>query len=42
MFNASESIHTCVAWDRLMESMADRVVSDEEILRVDNPLNHKN
>ena len=42
MFNASESIHTCVAWDRLMESLADRVVSDEEILRLDNPLIHKN
>lgn len=42
MFNASESIHTCVVWDKLMESLADRVVSDEEILRLDNPLFHKN
>ena len=41
MFNASESIHTCVVWDKLMESLADRVVSDEEILRLDNPLFHK-
>jgi len=42
MFNASESIHTCVAWDTLLESFADRVVSDEEILRLDNPLMHNN
>ena len=41
MFNASESIHTCVAWDRFIGSLADRVVSDEEILRLDNPLIHK-
>ena len=38
MFNASESVHSCVDWDTLMTSVADRVVGEEEILRLDNPL----
>lgn len=38
MFNASESIHTCVDWDVLMESAAGRVVEEDEILRLKNPL----
>lgn len=38
MFNASESIHQCVDWDALMDSVRDRVVQEEEILRLDNPL----
>ena len=37
MFNASESVHTCVDWDSLMESIAGRVVSEEEIGRLGNP-----
>lgn len=38
MFNASESIHTCVDWDVLMESAVGRVVEEDEILRLKNPL----
>lgn len=38
MFNASESAHTCVVWERLMGSLSERVVSEEEILRLVNPL----
>ncbi|KAK3171661.1 hypothetical protein OEA41_003745 [Lepraria neglecta] len=38
MFNASESVHSCVDWDILMTSVADRVVQEEEISRLDNPL----
>ena len=38
MFNASESIHTCVDWGLLMESVRGRVVDEEEILRLRNPL----
>lgn len=38
MFNASESIHSCVDWERLMDSIKDRVVDEEEILRLRNPL----
>ena len=38
MFNASESIHTCVDWDTLMGSIKDRVVEETEIARLENPL----
>ncbi len=38
MFNASESIHSCVDWGLLMESAADRVVKEDELLRLKNPL----
>ena len=38
MFNASESVHTCVDWDSLMKSTASRVVEEDEIRRLDNPL----
>lgn len=38
MFNASESVHTCVDWEMLMDSVRDRVVSEGEILRLKNPL----
>ena len=38
MFNASESTHKCIDWSILMASVADRVVSEEEILRLKNPL----
>ena len=38
MFNASESVHTCVDWGLLMESVKGRVVDEEEILRLKNPL----
>ena len=38
MFDASESRHTCVDWEAVMASTAQRVVSDEEIGRLVNPL----
>ena len=38
MFDARETRHTCVDWEALMESTAKRVVSDEEIGRLVNPL----
>ncbi|CAO1605803.1 hypothetical protein XANCAGTX0491_009309 [Xanthoria calcicola] len=38
MFNASESSHTCVNWDILIESMAARRVTENEILSLKNPL----
>ncbi|KAL8722515.1 MAG: hypothetical protein Q9225_001031 [Loekoesia sp. 1 TL-2023] len=38
MFNASESRHTCVNWDVLMDSMAARRVTEDEILQLKNPL----
>ncbi len=38
MFNASESIHVCVDWQVLMESVKSRVVDETEILRLRNPL----
>ena len=38
MFNASESIHTCVDWDVLMDSAKGRVVEEDEILRLKNPI----
>ena len=38
MFNASESVHTCVDWDALMRSAAGRVVGKDEIWRLKNPL----
>ncbi|KAL8827046.1 MAG: hypothetical protein Q9191_003430 [Dirinaria sp. TL-2023a] len=40
MFNASESVHRCVDWELLMDSVKDRVVDEEEILRLKNPLMH--
>ncbi len=40
MFNASESVHTCVDWSVLMESTEGRVVEEEEIRRLKNPLMH--
>ncbi|KAL8702630.1 MAG: hypothetical protein Q9201_004208 [Fulgogasparrea decipioides] len=41
MFNASESIHTCVNWDVLIESTAARQVMADEILQLKNPLMHE-
>ena len=38
MFNASESIHVCVNWNALMGFAASRVVGEDEILRLRNPL----
>lgn len=38
MFNASESRHTCVDWDLLVDSMGNRRVTDDEIVRLKNPL----
>ena len=38
MFNASNSIHTCIDWDVLMKSAAGRVVEEDEILRLKNPI----
>lgn len=38
MFNASESVHHCVDWPLLMESVAERVVKVDEIERLRNPL----
>ncbi|KAL8654752.1 MAG: hypothetical protein Q9226_003316 [Calogaya cf. arnoldii] len=38
MFNASESLHMCVDWELLMESIENRVVHEAEILRLQNPL----
>ncbi|KAF2233440.1 hypothetical protein EV356DRAFT_533666 [Viridothelium virens] len=42
MFNASESVHKCVNWDVLMASAAGRVVEEDEILQLQNPLMHAN
>jgi hypothetical protein len=38
MFNVSESVHTCVDWDAFLETTKERVVSDEEMERLKNPL----
>ena len=38
MFNASESMHRCVDWKVFTDSFANRVVSTEEIKRLNNPL----
>lgn len=38
MFDGSTSLHTCVDWGRLMASIEDRVVSDDEIGRLGNPI----
>lgn len=38
MFNVSESVHTCVDWDAFIEQTRNRVVSDEEMKRLENPL----
>ncbi len=38
MFNASESAHKCIDWSILMASIADRVVNEQEILQLENPL----
>lgn len=38
MFDASESVHECVDWSALMGSTEDRLVADEEIGRLVNPL----
>ncbi|KAI4157958.1 MAG: hypothetical protein LQ342_007884 [Letrouitia transgressa] len=40
MFNATESEHTCVNWDTLVNSMSSRRVTEEEIRRLKNPLQH--
>lgn len=42
MFNASESIHKCIDWHVLMDSAADRVVEQDEIMRLKNPLINPN
>ena len=42
MFNASESVHRCVDWEVLMDSAAGRVVQEDEILRLENPLLNAN
>ena len=38
MFNVSESVHTCVDWDAFMEMEKKRIVSEEEMDRLKNPL----
>ena len=38
MFNATESVHRCVDWQGLMGSIEERVVSEEEIGRLENPV----
>ena len=38
MFDASEKWHTCVDWEELMASTAERVVSDQEMARLKNPM----
>ena len=38
MFNASESTHKCIDWSEFMASIADRVVGEKEIIRLENPL----
>lgn len=38
MFDARRSVHTCVDWDQLLDSTRGRVVSEEEIGRLVNPL----
>ncbi|PVH94787.1 hypothetical protein DM02DRAFT_538705, partial [Periconia macrospinosa] len=38
MFNVSESTHTCADWDAFMETTKSRVVSEEEMKRLKNPL----
>lgn len=42
MFNASESIHRCINWEMLMDSAASRMVQEDEILRLENPLINAN
>ena len=41
MFNATESFHTCVDWSSLIDSLADRVIPNDELLRLNNPLTQK-
>lgn len=38
MFNVSESMHTCVDWKQFMETTMNRVVSEEEMGGLQNPL----
>jgi hypothetical protein len=38
MFDPIEPVHHCIDWNALIESTADRVVSDEEMMRMENPL----
>jgi hypothetical protein len=38
MFNVSESVHTCVDWDAFMEKEKGRVISEEEMERLKNPI----
>ena len=38
MFNASESLHTCIDWKAFVSSFSDRAVTDDEIARLQNPL----
>lgn len=38
MFNASEAIHSCVDWTKMVRSVDERVVTEEEISRLQNPL----
>ena len=38
MFNVSQSEHTCVDWDAFMETTKNRVVDEEEMNRLENPL----
>lgn len=38
MFNVSESVHTCVDWDAFMDREQRRVVKEEEMDRLKNPL----
>lgn len=38
MFDGSRSVHTCVDWGQLLASTKDRLVSEEEIGRLVNPL----
>jgi hypothetical protein len=38
MFNVTESSHTCVDWDAFMETTKSRVVSEEEMKKLENPL----
>jgi len=38
MFNVSESTHTCVDWDAFMHTTNSRVIGEDEMKRLNNPL----
>ena len=41
MFDATESVHACIDWDVMLDSISQRVVAYDEIQRLENPLLRK-